>query len=66
MLVVETIAKIRRSYFVQKKPIKAIRAGLENLGFDGQISSPNAGSNSNPGRTLGTSNLGESAIGHAG
>jgi len=51
MLVVETIAKIRRSYFVQKKPIKAIRAGLENLGFDGQISSPNAGSNSNPGQT---------------
>ena len=24
MLVVETIAKIRRAYFVQKKPIKAI------------------------------------------
>jgi len=66
MLVVETIAKIRHGYFVQKKPIKAIRAGLENLGFDGQISSPNAGSNSNPGRTLGASNLGESAVGHAG
>ena len=48
MLVVETIAKIRRSYFVQKKPIKAIRAGLRNLGFDGQLSSPDAGSNFKP------------------
>ena len=38
----------------------------EESGFDGQLSSPDAGSNSNPGRTLGTSNLGESAIGHAG
>jgi hypothetical protein len=36
MLVVETIAKIRRGYFVRKKPIKAIRAGLGNLG--GRIS----------------------------
>ncbi len=33
MLVVGTIAKIRRGYFVQKKPIKAIRAGLRNLGL---------------------------------
>jgi len=66
MLVVETIAKIRRGCFVQKKPIKAIRAGLGNPEFDGQLSSPDAGSNSNPGRILGTSNLGESAIGHAG
>jgi hypothetical protein len=66
MLVVETIAKIRRAYFVQKKPIKAIRAGLRNLGFDGHFSNPNAGSNSNPGRTPGTSNLGEPGVGRAG
>jgi hypothetical protein len=66
MLVAETIAKIRRGCFVKKKPIKAIRAGLRNLGFDGQLSSPDAGPNSNPGRTLGTSNLGESAVVHAG
>ncbi len=35
MLVVETIAKIRRGYVVQKKPIMAIRASQRNLGFDG-------------------------------
>jgi hypothetical protein len=29
MLVVETIAKIRRAYFVQKKPIKAICRELD-------------------------------------
>jgi hypothetical protein len=28
MLVVETIARIRRADFVQKKPIKAVRTGL--------------------------------------
>ena len=31
MLVVETIAKIRRAYFAQNKPIKTIAASFEYL-----------------------------------
>ncbi len=31
MLVLETVAKIRRTYFVQKKTIKAICRGLRDL-----------------------------------